>query len=494
MAWLALLALAACISALGDDAVNAAAGEAWLCEDALDTDAACTQAFPREAGDELSALQVKLDIETGSQRTATAPAPAPAHKADKAGKAAVSSPAVHATRTGDSHSAPAQPTAHSALAQSTAHAGKVQASAHAAKAPASGKAGTAGAAGGAEGMHHQLAALSQLAVGAASSSAGSYVIIGLLIVVAVVGIVFVARDALPQQSQMGKAARRPDAAQGSAQERTRAPPAMLSRPTLPGADRGRPSIQRQRPSMVTTAGLRQASQSMLPDRGSLPARASSPAPSPRRIANMPTTNQAGRKLLLADPSIWNQFEAFFLIAADRLPAEVGTVGDFEILRGVSHEPSFYASVACAPPTGKRVFALAAAGRPSALSSCAPSPGACPMVGGQAMEPCSELQIRNQDNIIWGTLTPRGADRYSVHRGKEQVLTLVGDQDSGRLVVYLEDEPVAHAARSQGSEYLEVGVKPTIDPILMLTCILAVVIFNPEEVASQPPSMVRVPGR
>mmetsp|Transcript_55223 Transcript_55223/g.142229 ORF Transcript_55223/g.142229 Transcript_55223/m.142229 type:complete len:252 (-) Transcript_55223:153-908(-) len=78
MAWLALLALAACISALGDDAVNAAAGEAWLCEDALDTDAACTQAFPREAGDELSALQVKLDIETGSQRTATAPAPAPA--------------------------------------------------------------------------------------------------------------------------------------------------------------------------------------------------------------------------------------------------------------------------------------------------------------------------------------------------------------------------------------------------------------------------------
>merc|ERR1719287_169344 len=98
----------------------------------------------------------------------------------------------------------------------------------------------------------------------------------------------------------------------------------------------------------------------------------------------------------------------------RLPAEVGSMGDFEILRGTSQDPVFYCSVACAPPTGKRVLALAASGRQGVLSSCAPSPGACQMLGGQAMEPCSELQIRNKDNIIWGTLSPRGQDKYFVH--------------------------------------------------------------------------------
>lgn len=124
--------------------------------------------------------------------------------------------------------------------------------------------------------------------------------------------------------------------------------------------------------------------------------------------------------------------------------------------------------------------LSATATDTLLASCRPSPGSCSIIDGCAVEPCSELQIRNKDNVVWGTVSPRAQDSYGVFQGEKQVFSLEGDQEAGRLIAYLEGEPIAHAARSASCEHLEVGVKPHIDPILMLIVFLSVVIFNPEE--------------
>jgi len=48
------------------------------------------------------------------------------------------------------------------------------------------------------------------------------------------------------------------------------------------------------------------------------------------------------------------------------------------------------------------------------------------------------------------------------------------------MVKLGEEIVAHAAHNGPKKQVEIGVKPQIDPVLMLICVLAVLIFNPEE--------------
>jgi len=233
------------------------------------------------------------------------------------------------------------------------------------------------------------------------------------------------------------------------------------------------------PSTLTTAALRQP---VVPGGGSGGGR-SSPAPSPRRMATLalqaPNLAQ-DQKLTLVDPRIWSNVEPFFVVSVDQLPAEVGSIGDFQILRGAMSEVAFKGSVTTTPPMRKRVFTLSLPGARGHLASCSPSPGACSVVGGIIVEPSTELQLRNKDNIIWGTLAPKGGDHYSVCRGSEQVLALEGDQEQGRLIVFIEGEPVAHAAKSPFGEHLEIGVKPNIDPVLMLLCVLSVVIFNPED--------------
>mmetsp|Transcript_80292 Transcript_80292/g.236156 ORF Transcript_80292/g.236156 Transcript_80292/m.236156 type:complete len:476 (+) Transcript_80292:71-1498(+) len=207
---------------------------------------------------------------------------------------------------------------------------------------------------------------------------------------------------------------------------------------------------------------------------------SEPAPSPRRMAQSSLSRPGiDQKLFLCERNIWAHFEAFFSIRAEQLPAEFGKVGDFDVLRGALLKPVFHGSVRLLD-RGRRVFVLSATATDTLLASCRPSPGSCSIVDGYAVEPCSELQIRNKDNIVWGTTAPRAQDSYGVFQGEKQVFSLEGDQEAGRLIAYLEGEPIAHAARSASCEYLEVGVKPHIDPILMLIVFLSVVIFNPEE--------------
>lgn len=219
----------------------------------------------------------------------------------------------------------------------------------------------------------------------------------------------------------------------------------------------------------------------------------SSAPSPRRMAGLALLRPGmERKLLISDPAMWSHMEAYFRVPIAQMPVESTSTGDFDIIRGVSQETAFRASVVTTPPIGKRVLSLSVPGRDVHLATLSPAPGACSVVGGQVVEPCSALQLRSKDGSVWGTLLSNGEDRYSVHRAGEQLLMLEGNQEEGCLVVFLEGEPIAHAARSDGSKYLEVGVKPSVDPILMLACILAVVIFDPTDVATPVPSSMAMP--
>lgn len=228
----------------------------------------------------------------------------------------------------------------------------------------------------------------------------------------------------------------------------------------------------------------------MPERPSiLSTREHTSAPSPRRLAGLALLRPGmERKLVISDPALWSHMEAYFRVPIAFLPAEAGSTGDFDILRGVSQETAFRASVAATPPIGKRVFSLSVPGRDGHLATISPAPGASSMLGGQVVEPCSMLQIQGKDGGVWGTLQPMDTDRYSVQKAGERLLTMEGNQEDGCLVVFLEGEPIAHAARSHGSKFLEVGVKPSIDPILMLACILAVVIFNPTEAATPAPTL------
>jgi len=217
------------------------------------------------------------------------------------------------------------------------------------------------------------------------------------------------------------------------------------------------------------------------------------AASPRRMSTLPLQRPmlaqvADEKLMLVEPRTYAGMEPFFVVPVDQLYGDNGNTFDFKISTGALGEVAFKGSVTSTPPMRKRVLTLSLPGARGHLATCSPSPGACAVVGGILVEPSTELQLRNRDNIVWGTLAPRGSDRYVVYRGSELVLTMEGDQEAGRLIVVLEGEAIAHAAKSQFGEYLEIGVKPNIDPVLMLLCMMSVVIFNPEE-AHSPPARV-----
>lgn len=169
---------------------------------------------------------------------------------------------------------------------------------------------------------------------------------------------------------------------------------------------------------------------------------------------------------------------FFWIKADQLynVADSQDSGSLEIYDGGTGRPVLIAAVR---PFGAmpRALTIASAADPvQPLASSAP----CMMISMQE-EICHKLEIRGKDNRMWGTLLPISSDSYGIYQArKDPVLTLDGDQENGCLTAKMGGEIVARAARDRDGDHLEVGVKPHIDPILMLMCVLGVVIFNPEE--------------
>lgn len=181
---------------------------------------------------------------------------------------------------------------------------------------------------------------------------------------------------------------------------------------------------------------------------------------------------------------------FFLVKADELynVADTGEAGGaLEILDGGTKRPVLVTSIKQfgAKP---RVLTLASALEPD--RPCASSTP-CMMVSMEE-EICHKIELRGnfdsaagrtvEDGRIWGTMLPLSSDTYGVffQGQKEPLIMLEGDQENGRLTAKVGGEVVAHATRDSDGDHLEIGVNPHVDPILMLMCILAVVIFNPEE--------------
>jgi len=206
-------------------------------------------------------------------------------------------------------------------------------------------------------------------------------------------------------------------------------------------------------------------------------------PSPRTLAQMPIPRDSvpDRQVLLCDPSAWLHIEAYFTIQAlqffDVVDSEA--TGVVDIMRGGMSEPHFVASVQPMDGTPRALMIATAEQRGQPLCSCVPGG----FVGGASSAGfCSELELHDNRGRPWGTLVPRGTNTYAIcKQGGREALLLEGDQASGRLVVRLGDgEVVAHAAMDYDCTQLEVGVKRHTDPILMLTSVLAILIFNPED--------------
>lgn len=203
-------------------------------------------------------------------------------------------------------------------------------------------------------------------------------------------------------------------------------------------------------------------------------------PSPQQLAHM-HLSKAGLQQRVhicdADPA-WSHVEPFFTIKAEDLHSVVEgeATGNFDIY--FERGPIFAASVLPWGAAPRALLICSAERRGEPLASCAPTMSS---YNGTSVEICSKLEIRGRDNTIWGTMSAQGADTYAVLSAHRRVLSLFGDQDTGRLIVKIPtDEVVAHAARDAAGQVLELGVRPEVDPILITICILAVVIFNPEE--------------
>jgi len=249
---------------------------------------------------------------------------------------------------------------------------------------------------------------------------------------------------------------------------------------LAGASFGASPVVTTKPDGIGSAGNQTTARTLPPvvrKKG-----AGSPAPSPRTLAQMPIPRDSipGRQVLLCDPSAWVHIEAYFTIQALQLydVADSEATGVVDIMRGGMSEPHFVASVQPLDATPRALMIATSEQRGRPLCSCAPA-GALGGIPSSGF--CSELEFRDGRGRPWGALVPRGTDAYTIFKqGGREALHVEGDQASGRLVVRLGDEVVAHAAMDNDCTTLEVGVKPHTDPILMLTSVLAVLIFNPED--------------
>lgn len=234
-----------------------------------------------------------------------------------------------------------------------------------------------------------------------------------------------------------------------------------------------PTAGRLGPSSVPPTAMRMSGSGRL----SAP---SLPTPSPRQLTQMPLSMaglQQRVQLCDADPA-WSRVDPYFSIQTEDLYSVVEdeATGNFDI--SYEGKPIFAASVLPWGAAPRALLICLAARRGEPLASCAPTLSS---YSSAAEEICSQLEIRRRDNTVFGTLSPHGADSYAVLSGHRRVLSLFGDQDTGRLLVKIPtNEVVAHAARDALGQALEVGMRPEVDPILMIICMLSVVIFNPED--------------
>lgn len=174
--------------------------------------------------------------------------------------------------------------------------------------------------------------------------------------------------------------------------------------------------------------------------------------------------------------------SYFRIRIDDLPAEVDALKDFCILSGETLTPVLQAS-ARASSVHDRILLISTLGQSTPLASIAPRTNHTGHVSQDlyAFGPgCLELLIYNQAHEFWGTFSVDAQDTYTLTRLGQTLLQFYGDRESRCLTAVQDSETVALLNRidDYSTQYLEVGVFPQIDSILILLCFLGTAIFNP----------------
>lgn len=204
-------------------------------------------------------------------------------------------------------------------------------------------------------------------------------------------------------------------------------------------------------------------------------------PKPHHLSHM-ALSKAGleRQVRICDPSLWPQAHPYFTIRAKELQILAdgeGSSGTFDVFRGIGIvEPVFRVSVMPwgSSPRALLIFAVERAGEMMGYS--APT----------SVDNDVEFEIFDQNSRSWGMLIAQGGDMYAVRQdGGRQVFSLFGNQETGQLQVKLGEEVVAISAHNDAVNQVEVGIKPEVDPVLMLISMLSVLIFNPEDLDSPP---------
>lgn len=179
---------------------------------------------------------------------------------------------------------------------------------------------------------------------------------------------------------------------------------------------------------------------------------------------------------------WMDAGSHFRVRIEELPIEADALNDFSILSRETLTPVFHASVGVSPAQG-RMLLISKVGQCTLLASAIPrthhaghvSPDFCTSESG-----CVELLIRNQANDFWGTFSVESPDSYALTHLGQSLLKFYGDRESRSLRAIHGSEIVAQLDRiDEGQkQYLDVGLSPHVDPILILLCFLGTAIFNP----------------
>lgn len=192
--------------------------------------------------------------------------------------------------------------------------------------------------------------------------------------------------------------------------------------------------------------------------------------------------QRYRKPQICHPSLWQHLVPLYCVHANQIfdVVEPGSWGNLDIFPYFQMQgpPIFVAAVMPFGNSPRALLMTAASERSRALCSCAPP-------GSRGSGPCSELELHDSEGQLWGSLALSGQNyvvflrQPGAERAAEPAFRIEGDNQSGKL--YVKDrvgEVIAHSGIDDRGTQLEVGVAPETDPILMLTFVIAVLVFNP----------------
>mmetsp|Transcript_18088 Transcript_18088/g.56659 ORF Transcript_18088/g.56659 Transcript_18088/m.56659 type:complete len:515 (+) Transcript_18088:65-1609(+) len=174
-------------------------------------------------------------------------------------------------------------------------------------------------------------------------------------------------------------------------------------------------------------------------------------------------------------------EAHFAVALPALTAvDEGGGGSLDIV-GLTGNPLLRATVQDMPAGRLLEVSMTHPGS-APRATVGPPAGAGGSPVAPAMVAPSErvpMEIRGADGDLYGLLQAKSASQYTVVRTGREVLAIQGAGDSLELSVTAGEQPVAEAICNEGNfggaMHLEIRVQPGLDPVLIISCLLAIVL-------------------